>query len=1048
MFSNYWKKKWAFFLVSIIFQTTSSADQFCTKTDNCQCLNNTEHFEYRCLDSKYNEDIILHIYPNSLILIDCSDDVKILNSRKLPKVKFENIDKLRINYCPLPENGVREIVDHFGLKNLDALTFEYGIFENYTIPTEKFRGVQNVTELKLRANDLTTLGDGFFENFPELISLELDRNNLRLQENSLSTLSKLKFISISDNHLETLQRNLFRNLSSLQKLYIWKNELRVIERHTLEGLKNLEVLELAFNKIETIEEGAFDFTPNLVNISFRYNSIQNVSRRMFQFNKLLEQVVLSGNPGLAIEDGVFSDLKHLKIVDVGGSNLTSLPEDSFKNSTSLVHISLERNQIKNIARNIFTDLVNLRRLSLAYNKIEKLNDETFSSLANLEVLDLQHNELQEINSELLKHVTKLKELNLNSNKIKDIDLGAFSRNKLLQKILLSHNSYKYEYKSIYQISPFNKCGDLEEIDLSYNEVMDFPEDLVLLTSMKSINISTNNISSLRVNALWKITTNELIIDLENNKISHLNFENVEVTAYQQPNLDAYHNTGSPTVVRLSRNPIVCDCFAIDFVRYIRNELYPGIKTSIYFLYDNLVCNSPEIFKGIPIENVSPQMLSCEIEEVIGNFNCTNFPQCGCAWRPFDSSLVISCDKKNLTSLPRIYQPRNLIYNQTELNLENNLLEKAPTADDFGNWNVTKLFLGGNRLRSMDWIPPKLEVLDISNNRMENIDYGVLELMNSTSVKKVFLHGNPWKCDCSAANFTNYLRQHVHQIDTSHIFCDGSSNLLINLNEKDLCPTNPIILAMAAVLILCLCVLSSFAAFYYKFQQEIKVWMYAHNICLFLIEEEELDKDKIYDAFISYSHKDEDFVIENLISILESGPKPYKLCLHFRNWIPGEFIAKQVTTSVKDSRRTLVILSPNFLESVWGKMEFRTAHTEAMREGRARVIIVLYGDINMELLDDELRAYLKTNTYIKWGDPWFWDKLKYALPHSRIKGLKNKSQKHANMMKFIDDKFALVDDKTSSKRESDSTISFSNECLKEVNVDLKNDDDIILGKDIA
>ena len=80
-----------------------------------------------------------------------------------------------------------------------------------------------------------------------------------------------------------------------------------------------------------------------------------------------------------------------------------------------------------------------------------------------------------------------------------------------------------------------------------------------------------------------------------------------------------------------------------------------------------------------------------------------------------------------------------------------------------------------------------------------------------------------------------------------------------------------------------------------------------------------------------------------------------------------------------------MLSKNFIESVWGQMEFRAAHSQAMDEGRSRVIIIIYGQIdNVKNMDPELKTYIKMNTYVKWGDIYFWSKLKYALPHQRRK----------------------------------------------------------------
>lgn len=176
------------------------------------------------------------------------------------------------------------------------------------------------------------------------------------------------------------------------------------------------------------------------------------------------------------------------------------------------------------------------------------------------------------------------------------------------------------------------------------------------------------------------------------------------------------------------------------------------------------------------------------------------------------------------------------------------------------------------------------------------------------------------------------------------------------------------------------------ALFNGYKTEIKVWLYSHNIT-WPISEESLDQNKKYDAFISFSHKDLEFIENELVPGLEGGSTPFKLCLHYRDWAVGGYIPFQIARSVDESRRTVIVLSQNFLESMWAGSEFRTAYMSALKEGRSRLIVILYGNVSTDNLDPDLKEYLSMNTYIEWGDRWFWKRLRYALPHKQEKKIK-------------------------------------------------------------
>lgn len=93
-------------------------------------------------------------------------------------------------------------------------------------------------------------------------------------------------------------------------------------------------------------------------------------------------------------------------------------------------------------------------------------------------------------------------------------------------------------------------------------------------------------------------------------------------------------------------------------------------------------------------------------------------------------------------------------------------------------------------------------------------------------------------------------------------------------------------------------------------------------------------------------------------------------------LAGEWIPDQISRSVQSSKRTIVILSENFLESLWGQLEFRTAYEQVLKDKCMRLIIIVKEELpSKEKMDDDLKNYLSLNTYLKWGDPWFWHRLR-------------------------------------------------------------------------
>lgn len=207
-----------------------------------------------------------------------------------------------------------------------------------------------------------------------------------------------------------------------------------------------------------------------------------------------------------------------------------------------------------------------------------------------------------------------------------------------------------------------------------------------------------------------------------------------------------------------------------------------------------------------------------------------------------------------------------------------------------------------------------------------------------------------------------------------------------------------------------------------------------------------DSEKLFDSFVIYAQHDESFVTQQLAAELECGYPPYRLCLRYRD-LPAPsthstttttigndpaggnatgvaeannkpdsegFAFDAVTQAIECSRRTLVVISENFLQSEWCRFELKAAHQETVSSCKThRLIIVLVPSIQLlpkqqqmsqaqqqlqqqqqiakgaeqliQNLDNETRACIRSATLLTWGERRFWEKLRFSMPSNSAQG---------------------------------------------------------------
>ncbi|CAH0719894.1 unnamed protein product, partial [Brenthis ino] len=1022
------------------------SDVFCP-LDNLQILNITHNkiksidrigFGKSCgsglrsLDLSYNE------------LKTLSEDSELSGLRRLQELRLQN-------------NNISEISSEIfnGLISLRILNISHNNLQS--IPEGTFANTKELREIYLNNNLLFELARGVFHRLEQLLVLDLSNNQLssaHIDGGTFIGLIRLVILNLSNNALTRIDGKTFKDLFFLQILDLRNNSIGYIEQNTFLPLYNLHTLNLAENRLHTIDEYLFNGLFVLSKLNLNNNLLINIDPKAFKNCSDLKELDLSSNQLTDVPKAIW-ELALLKTLDLGENLISDIKNGSFKNLDQLTGLRLIDNQIGNLSVGMFWDLPSLQVLNLAKNKIQAVERGSFQRNKQLEAIRLDGNFISDING-VFSTLLSLLWLNLSENHLVWFDFAFIPSNLKWLDIhsnFIEHlgNYYKIQdeiriktldvsHNRIVEISPLAIPNSVELLFINNNHINNIQVNTFMeKRNLTRVDIYANEISHLDINSLrlspvplnkslpefyiggnpfdcdcsmeWLPLINNMtatrqhprIMDLENvlckmthtRGVTHIPLSNLKSTDFL-----CTYETHCFTLCHCC-DYVACDC-----------QMTCPNNCSCYHdptWHTNVVdCSSQSVFE-------IPEKIPMDATEVYLDGN---------DFKELQNYAFIG--RKNMRSLYVNSSKVENIHNRTFaglsslviLHLGNNKLEHLNGYEFEYLTQLSELYLQDNfisHIENKTFSPLlSLKILRLDGNRL--VDFSLWSLTINKKLNGLSIGNNMWSCKCrNLQRLTAFISENVPKItDIADVWCinlgsPSSQRKELNLNGTicsdyyasdtgidSMLISNYMPMMVTTLTGFTLIILITILIF--LFRDTVRMWLYTSCGIRFLPFAGAYDgTDKLYDAYICYSPKDDDFVIQTLAAELENGTPSYHLCLHYRD-IPQHGTAYMQYTlplpeAAEASKRIILVLTRNFLETEWSRFDFRQALHDILKRRIYTLVLIEDSSILTEAeMDPDLRPYMKTSLRIKWGHNKFWEKLRYAMPDRRYK---SKSSSYRN-----------------------------------------------------
>ncbi|KAK3780071.1 hypothetical protein RRG08_046133 [Elysia crispata] len=849
----------------------------------------------------------------------------------------------------------------------------------------------NINQVDMDSNAMKYFDTNVLSRYKSLMTANAPGNQITgLYRVHCTSTVIVQHLDLSYNMISSLEDGALSCMPNLRALFLRGNHIQVITNGTLAGLYNLQRLYLACNEITHIESGAFLDPRGLQVLDLRRNKKLALSRKYVETFRPLEKLEVFHIQGCASMSGkyptdVLSVLLALKELGVNGE---VHPFDSklsvLQNLTRLELGITDFCFTKNFTKSYFNALAHLTSIKIEGCRIDDSSSYLFEMNHRIVDLRLKHDkkDVKNLFSMLchLRHLDKVRHLAITYTQkhsqlcplvsLSRQEAHCISRMKNLHTLIL-------DFSAISQVSREFADGmpkSVKKLSLKGNFLISSQSVLYLLKTRPKVlpnleylfedgqgdTFSLKDITADKYNQRKiyeeKIHTNISSKSIATNKVFDMN--SVEAQANLLTIREYFGRVSDYTKEKSSPdNPSEIRRLKVYTASDAINLGTPVFKGNIQIGILNLSNTLVRNWGERPIQKIPRETIIADLSDN----RCEGFQQ---SFFHVNNSLI-------------------------ELHAQGNFLSGMLSKDRHGSKlsplnNLEYLDLSRNHLFFLPWLlfqsVPRLHVLKLDSNNLESFDIRVKhmkslifvglaknsissitertrkELDELSKSQTIFfdLTYNPLPCSCEGLGLLRWMSlTQVKFLKKDFLQCkDGDSPLeLVGDLSKRVealqrqCVSKKVLIVVASFSIVLLLLLAGFVWVFQKRWWILYMWNLTVSKCYGYKTSENPGNSSApgytFDAFFVYSCSSSDFVLDECLEELEVN-RSHRLCVEDRDFLPGSYVPCNITSAVRSSKTTVVVLDQNFRSVGWTHYAVEMAQVEAIRSRRNVLHLLFVG----------------------------------------------------------------------------------------------------------